>query len=169
MAFGLYQARCDICAAFVSDWLVRPMRNDEILYKDIHHKRLSNMIHEIIPIFNRFLDEISTIQIEMAQMIMQIDISLADKGPEEIHKVAWTSIGKWCRFVAEDEFNTVEVLLQENCVFKDKTPEFIDIWIGYCMCNLTSVKGIHREHLQGKEVLLKQIVSIPESFDELYN
>jgi hypothetical protein len=131
------------------------------------------MIHEIIPIFTRFLQQVSTIQIEMAQMTMQIDIALADiKEPEELHKIAWMSIGKWCRFVAEDEFKTVEILLQENCVFKDKRPEIIDIWIGYCICNLTCVKDIHREHLQGKhQLLLKQMLAIPETkeFDELYN
>jgi len=165
---------CNVCASFVSDWLVRPMRNDELLYKDIHHRRLLHMIHEIIPIFNRFLQEISTIQIEMAQMTMNIDIALANKTePEEIQKIAWTSIGKWCRFVSDD-FETVDILLQENCVFKNKSPEFIDIWVGYCICNLTCVKGVHHEHLQGKhQLLLKQMVSvgIPETkeFDELYN
>jgi hypothetical protein len=163
---------CEICASYVSDWLLRPMRFDEILYKDIHHKRLSNMIHEIIPIFNRFLQEISIIQIEMALMIMNVDISLEDaKEPEEIHKVAWTSIGKWCRFVSDD-FNTVEVLLQENCIFKDKSPEFINIWIGYCMCNLTSVKEIHQEHSEARHLLLlKQMPTVIQTdiFDELYN
>lgn len=167
---------CNICASFVSDWLLRPMRNDEILYEAIHHRRLSRMIHEVIPIFTRFLEQVSNIQIEMAHMTMQIDIALADKGPDEIHKVAWTSIGKWCRFVAEDDFKMVDILLQENCVFKDKTPEFLDIWIGYCICNLTCVKDVHREHLQGKhQLLFKQMVTlsvIPETkdiFDELYN
>lgn len=151
------------------------MRNDDILYKDIHHKRLSYTIHEIIPIFNRFLQEVSNIQIEMALMTMNIDIALADKTePEEIQKIAWKSIGKWCKFLSEDEFNTIDIILQENCVFKDKTPEFLDIWIGYCMCNLTCVKDVHREHLEGKhQLLLKQMVGhIPETndiIDELYN
>jgi hypothetical protein len=149
------------------------MRNDELLYEAIHHRRLSHIIHEIIPIFTRFLEQVSNIQIEMAQMTMNIDVALADKTePEDIHKVAWTSIGKWCKFVSDD-FQTVDILLQENCVFKDKSPEIIDIWIGYCICNLTSVKDVHREHLQGKhQLLLKQMVgAIPETkeFDELYN
>jgi hypothetical protein len=133
------------------------------------------MIHEIIPIFNRFLQEVSNIQIEMALMTMQIDIALADKtDPEEIQKIAWLSVGKWCRFVSDD-FDTVDILLHENCVFKDKRPEFVDIWLGYCICNLTCVKEVHREHLQGKhQLLLKQMVGIiPETkeveFDELYN
>lgn len=163
---------CTICASFVSDWLVRPMRNDELLYNLIHHRRLSHMIHEIIPMFNRFLQDISNMQIEMALLTMQIDIDMSDKTePEEIYKIAWTSIGKWCRFVS-DEFNMVEVLLKENCVFKDKGTESIDIWIGYCVCNLTCVKGVHQEHLQGKEVLLKKISGVstkPDIFDELYN
>jgi hypothetical protein len=129
------------------------------------------MIYQVIPIFTRFLEQVSNIQIEMAHMTMNIDIALANKGPDEIHKVAWTSIGKWCRFVAEDDFKTVEILLQENCVFKDKGPEILDIWFGYCICNLTCVKDIHREHLQGKGLLLKQMLAIPETkeFDELYN
>jgi hypothetical protein len=154
------------------------MRNDELLYKDIHHKRLSYTIHEIIPIFDRFLQEISTIQLEMAQMTMNIDIAMADKEePEDIDRVAWTSIGKWFRFIAEDEYNMVEVLLQENCVFKDKRPECIDIWIGYCICNLSCVKDVHREHLEGKhQLILKRMVGvIPETkemefdIDDLYN
>ena len=151
--------------------MLRPMRNDELLYKDIHHRRLSHMIHEIIPIFTRFLEQVSNIQIEIAQMTMQIDIALADKTePKEIHKVAWTSIGKWCRFISDD-FETVDILLQEACVFKDKRSEFINMWIGYCMCNLTCVKNVHREHLEGKHQLLMKRMLIPETkeFDDLYN
>jgi hypothetical protein len=153
------------------------MRKDELLYNEIHHRRLSYTIHEIIPIISRFLQEVSTIQIEMGVMTMQIDIALSEKTePEEIQKIAWMSIGKWFSFVAEDEFNTIDILLQENCVFKNKGSEIIHIWIGYCISNLTFVKDIHREHLEGKRLVLKRMVGvIPETkemdfnIDDLYS
>lgn len=136
---------CQICASFVHDWMMRPFRPDDILYKDIYHRRLSHVTPKAVPILARFLEEISEFQLEMALANMKIDIILThSEDPVVIERAAWSSVGKW--FSIFDEFEEIAILLEEHCVFKGDIYAVTDAWLGYCLCNLACVKDVHREH-----------------------
>ena len=142
---------CQICASFVNDWMMRPFRPDDILYKEIHHHRLGHVIPKAIPILSRFFEEISDFQLEMALGNMKIDIILThSEDPVVIERAAWSSVGKW--FSMFDEFEEIAILLEEHCVFKGDIYAGTDAWLGYCLCNLACVKDVHREHSRTKRI-----------------
>ena len=150
---------------------MRPMRNDELLYKDIHHTRLLHSMPEILPIFTRFIESLSPWLLEMGIASMKIDLALNDdKNPDVLQILCWKSIAKWCNMSGDNTFKEINIILQEHCVFKNKDPEFTNIWIGYCISSVSCVKGIHREHLQGKHLLLlkKMPNVIIETKDDMY-
>lgn len=130
---------------------MRPFRPDDILYKEIHHHRLRQVIPKAIPILSRFFEKISDFQLEMALGNMKIDIILThSEDPVVIERAAWSSVGKW--FSMFDEFEEIAILLEEHCVFKGDIYAGTDAWLGYCLCNLVCVKDVHREHSGTKRI-----------------
>jgi hypothetical protein len=139
---------CDMCAGFIFDWCKRPMRPDNILFKDIHHGRLARAMDEITPIFVRFMQEVLCIHLEMGLLMIKYDFQ------EDGEKGRWESLTLWFEMSDSNVFEEIKLLLQEHCVFKDKSLRFCNIWIGFCITNLACVKGIHSEHLKGRRDLM---------------
>jgi len=109
------------------------------------------VIPKAIPILSRFFEEISDFQLEMALGNMKIDIILThSEDPVVIQRAAWSSVGKWFSMFAE--FEEIDILLEEHCVFKGDIYAGTDAWLGYCLCNLACVKDVHREHSGTKRI-----------------
>lgn len=138
-----------MCAGFIFDWCKRPMSPDNVLFKDIHHRRLARAMDEITPILIRFIQEIPCIHLEMGLLMIKYDFH------SDCEKGRWESLTRWFETSDSNVFEEIKLLLQEHCVFKDKSAQFCNVWIGFCISNLACVKGIHSEHLKGRNHLMR--------------
>jgi len=147
---------CAICHDYIHDYMTRPMRPDELLFKDVHHRRLQKIIPECIRIFERFFARLSDFEFSVAAFIIEKDVG-DEKEEDVIKKTSWRSMTKWFIMLNSD-YELIKCLIHENCISK-KADELLGFWLS----ELFIVKEIHMEHSRPR------IVKFVQEEDELYN
>ena len=144
------------CYQYVIDWFDQPLSPNHVLYNDIHHKRLNRIIPEIASIIYRLFEDMPFYQISLLKMDMESYekyISEVFKThPEKdslIKRVCWKHIYEMCDDSLIHDFDTIESLMQEHGVCKNKAT--ITEWIGYCIESLECIKNIHTEYSMSKK------------------
>jgi len=150
---------CGTCKAYIHDYMNRPMRPDNLLFKDVHAKRLQKVIPDFIEIFERFFSRLSEFEFSVAACIIDTDAdALLEKDENVLKRCAWRSMAKWFKMLNKD-YGLAKVLIHENCITK-KPKELI----GYWLSELFVVKEIHMEHSRPK--VNTMFIEVEE--DELY-
>ena len=148
---------CSMCYGYIHDYMNRPMRPDDLLYKDVHGKRLRKIIPECILIFERFFKHLSEFDFSVAALLIDNDAIQSLETDETILKrLAYRSMGKWFKMLNND-YELTKMLIYENCITKEA-----DELIGFWLSELFVIKEIHMEHR-------KQSIKVEVEFDELYN
>jgi hypothetical protein len=144
------------CYQYVIDWFAQPLSPTHVLYNDIHQKRLNRIIPEVSEIIYRFFEDMPFFQISLLKMDMEsyekyISELLKDH-PEKgrlIKRVCWKHTYEMCDDASVNDFDTIQCLMQEHGVCKDKAA--ITEWIGYCIESLECIKNIHTEYHMSKK------------------
>ena len=132
---------CEICETYIYDYMKRPMRPDDVIYGDVHSKRLKAIIPECITTFHRFFSRLSEFQFSVAAFIIDTDAEASlDKDAIVLKKLAYRSMAKWFKMI-DNDYELINCLIHENCVTK-KPEELIGFWLS----ELFIIKEIHMEH-----------------------
>ena len=143
---------CPICYSYIHDYMNRPMRPDNVLFKEVHQKRVQKIIPEFIVIFERFFARLSDFEFSVAAFIVEKD---ADHQDENTLKLSsYRSMAKWFKML-DNDYGLAKVLIYENCITKNPNE-----LIGYWLSELFIVKEIHMEHSRAKP---------DTNIDELYS
>jgi hypothetical protein len=135
----------------------QPMRPDNIIYRDIHHKRLQAIIPECISTFHRFFSRLSEFQFSVAAFIIDTDAAASlDKDETVLKRLAYRSMANWFRMI-DNDYELIICLIHENCITKN--PEEL---LGFWLSELFIIKEIHMEH---KGLPKEKVVEVE---DELY-
>jgi len=144
---------CSICHSYIYDYMMLPMRPDNILFKQVHAKRLQKIIPDLVVIFERFFAKLSDFEFSVAAFIVEKDAVSEDEN--ELSLSAYRSMAKW--FKMNNDYGLAKVLIYENCITKNPN-ELIGFWLS----ELFVVKEIHMEHSKSQTKPDTNIV------DELY-
>lgn len=154
---------CDICRGYIHDYMWRPMRPDSILFKDVHGKRVQQIIPEFIGIFERFFREINDFQLSIAACIIDKDAKdLGETDDNVLKRSSYKSMGKWFNMFSND-YGLATVLIHEHCVTK-----IPDELIGYWLSELFVIKEIHMEHSRIRIEAKPESIFLEVDEDELY-
>jgi hypothetical protein len=134
---------CAICHDYIHDYMNRPMRPDDLLFKEVHGKRLQKIIPEFIVIFERFFARLSDFEFSVAAFIVEKDAG-DEKDEAAIKLSAYRSMAKWFKML-DNDYGLAKVLIYENCITKNPNE-----LIGYWLSELFVVKEIHMEHSRAK-------------------
>jgi len=138
----------------------QPMRPDNVIYRDIHHKRLQAIIPECISTFHRFFSRLSEFQFSVAAFIIDTDAAASlDKDETVLKKLAYRSMANWFRMI-DNDYELIICLIHENCITKN--PEEL---VGFWLSELFIIKEIHMEHKRLPPSCATVVVQVE---DELY-
>jgi hypothetical protein len=148
---------CAICHGYIHDYMNRPMRPDDLLFKIVHHKRLQKVIPDFIEIFERFFGRLSEFEFSVAACMIDTDaIASLEKDENALRILAYKSMAKWFKML-DNDYGLAKMLIYENCITK-KANELIGFWLS----ELFVIKEIHMEHSR------KVTMFIEVEEDELY-
>jgi hypothetical protein len=132
---------CYTCESYIYDYMKQPMRPDNIIYRDIHHKRLQAIIPDCISTFHRFFSRLSEFQFSVAAFIIDTDAAASlDKDETVLKRLAYRSMANWFRMI-DNDYELIICLIHENCITKN--PEEL---VGFWLSELFIIKEIHMEH-----------------------
>ena len=150
-------ATCAICKAYIHDYMMRPMRSDDLLFKYVHKKRLQKVIPDFIEIFERFFSRLSDFEFSVAACMIDTDaIASLETDENALRILAYKSMAKWFKML-DNDYGLAKMLIYENCISK-KASELIGFWLS----ELFIIKEIHMEHSR------KATMFIEVEEDELY-
>ena len=153
---------CAICHSYIHDYMMRPMRPDDILFNEVHRVRIQKVIPEFIQIFERFFARLSDFEFSVAAFIIDTDAGkIMEKDENVLKRCAYRSMSKWFKMLDSD-YRLAKVLIYENCITK-KPKELIGFWLS----ELFVVKEIHMEHSRRKAKADSMFIEVEE--DELYS
>ena len=154
---------CDICHAYIHDYMTRPMRPDHLLFNDVHQKRVQKIIPEFIVIFKRFFGRLSDFEFSVAAFIIETDASaLEEKDENVLKRCAYRSMAKWFKML-DNDYGLATVLIHEHCI--SKIPDEL---IGYWLSELFIIKEIHMEHSRPRVEAKAETIILEVEEDELY-
>lgn len=115
------------------------MRPDDILFKEVHSKRLQKIVPELILIFERFFARLSDFEFSVAAFIVEKDVG-DEKDVAALTLCSYRSMAKWFKML-DNDYGLAKVLIYENCITKNPNE-----LIGYWLSELFIIKEIHMEH-----------------------
>ena len=148
---------CGMCYGYIYDYMNRPMRPDDLLYKDVNGKRLRKIIPECVLIFERFYRGLSDFDFSVAVLLIDNDaIQSLETDETVLKRLAYRSMANWFRMI-DNDYELIICLIHENCITKN-AEELVGFWLS----ELFIIKEIHMEH---KGLPKEQVVEVE---DELY-
>lgn len=137
------------------------MRPDDVIYRDVHSKRVKAIIPDCITSFHRFFSNLSDFQFSVAAFIIDTDAGASlEKDTIVLKKLAYRSMAKWFKII-DNDYELIICLIRENCITK-KPEELLGFWLS----ELFIIKEIHMEHSKALPPSYAPI--IVEVEDELY-
>jgi len=165
------QMQCEKCLCFFTDWLNKDLETANLLHAHINKKRLSRVIHYIIPIIYRIFYKMNEDTIDTIYYLIHLEnsgfnLEINDDGVK-IKEIGlnetWFETSKICKMYAREDIQTIETIMEDAYVCKK---EYISQWIGYCLFNLLAYgTEIHIDHSGGfkiKEDVISSRISLRE-------
>jgi hypothetical protein len=143
--------------------MIRPMRPDDILFKEVHQVRIKKVIPDFIQIFERFFAGLSDFEFSVAAFIIDTDAGkIMEKDENVLKKSAYRSMAKWFKML-DNDYGLATVLIHEHCI--SKIPDEL---IGYWLSELFIIKEIHMEHSRPRVEAKSESIFLEVEEDELY-
>lgn len=143
---------CKRCNTFLQDWFTQPFSPKEVLYNDIHPKRLLQVLPYITPIFIRLIKDMTYydmhgifLTIEGIRLNATVDILFETREviQKKLMMLSWSCMTEHYSGKAAGEIQIIEDILKDACVCKGCEKELI----GYYLTNMIHcLKDIHSSH-----------------------
>lgn len=143
---------CSRCHIFIQDWFTQPVSPQEIIYSEIHPKRLLRVLPEVAPIFIRLIKGLTsyditgiffTIEVILIDATVNVLFDTKDVVDDMLLRLSWTSMTDHYIKKAPAEIQMIEDILKGACVCKRNEKELIGYYLTNMIMNMKEVHGFH--------------------------
>jgi hypothetical protein len=145
---------CVKCKLFLNDWFTQPFSPRNLLYNDIHHKRLLKVLPSISAIFIHLIKDLTYYDlngifttIEGILIHASTDILFEPKHVVEstLLKISWNCMAEHYLGKAPNEIGYIQDILKDAFVCKNGNENEL---IGYYLTSMiTNLKEVHSCHV----------------------